>query len=43
LVDLTDGWRQGDAGGAQREAGGGTWRGAHQEAFAVLLDLRVRQ
>ena len=40
--ELPHGWRQGDAGGAQGEACGGTWRCAQQKAFAVLFDLLSR-
>ena len=41
--ELPDGWRQGDAGGAQGEACSGAWRRAQQKAFAVLFDLRFGQ
>ena len=40
---VADGRRQRDAGGTQGEAGGGTRRGADDEAFAVVRDLGLGQ
>src|SRR5437660_12873279 len=37
------GWRQRDAGGAQRQARGRSWRASQHEALAVLLDLGLGQ
>jgi len=43
LGELAHGGRQGDASGAQGEAGGGTRRRTQQETLAVLLDLGLGQ
>jgi hypothetical protein len=43
LAHSAHGRRQRDAGGAQRETGGRPWRGAQQEALAVVLDLGLGQ
>src|SRR3974377_2474117 len=40
---LAHGRRQRDAGRTEGEAGGRTWRGANDEAFAVVLDLGLGQ
>jgi acyl-CoA synthetase (AMP-forming)/AMP-acid ligase II len=41
--DLTDGGRQGNADGAQREACSRAWRGAQHEPLAILFDLGFGQ
>ena len=38
-----DGGRQGDAGGAEREAGSGARAGADEEALVVVIDLGLGQ